>query len=1677
MPSHVFEASAAQLKHEYALRDELDPAWAVAPVAPAHYGEQVALLLTDPGGMPLTSLGQFPMALPQFLSVAVSLAATIKEVHARGLVHNDISADNFLVDPQSHRAWLTGFGFAARLDKGEADARSVASVPGRFSYMAPEHGRRTNRPIDGRADLYSLGCVFYEMLTGTLPLIATDPMAWVHSHGARQPQPPTEHIARLPPQVSSIVMKLLEKAPEARYQTAAGLLADLERCLATWQSSTTIEPFPLDLHDISSRFRTSKRLYGREQELAEFVAAFDRVATGQTAELLLISGRSGVGKSALVQEFRNRLHSTPHLFAGGKCERVKSRVPYASFVQILHGLIKPILGLNEDAFGVWRTRLQHALGSNGYLLSALVPELELIIGVQTPLPSAGPHAEKERFLQVSSCFIRTFATPERPLVLFLDDLQWLDSGTFAIIERIVSRSQARHMLLISTLRDDEILQTRSIRQMFEVSRLSVHRIALLPLKSRDLIELVADVLQCTSEHAQPLAEIVSERTGGNSFFAIQFLIALAEQGLISFDHGHARWVWDLSRIRSRGHTDNVVDLMPRKLDQLSAVAKAMLRALACLGNGTTARTLGIAADLAEEDVREALSEALGADLVCQQDDTYSFWHDRIQEASYAGIPVDERACVHLEIGRRLASDASLGEGRNAVFAIVNQINRGSALITSIHERERYAQLNLVAGQQAKSAAAYCLVQGYLIAAADLLGQDGDRKIAHAVEFHRAECEFITGALAEAEGRLARLADCPLDFSVHADVTRLRAALYTALDQHDTGLKAGLDFLRQVGIDLPLRPTDADVERAHLRTRKLLGDRAIEDLKEMPLMHDLAMQGAMDVLADLIPPAFFTDANLLDLIVLYMVNLSIEHGPCEASGYGYVCLLGILGRRYKDYETAFGFAELAMHLVDARGLDRLKARVHMCFGSGVIPWTRPISTGQPFLKNASKIAFESGDITFAVYCRRNLVSNLLFSGRPLVDVQQAADEGLAFAKTTGYAMVVDALRAQIMLIRALRASPLDIDRSAELDDEARWSEELLRRSATRPIATFSYWTHRLQLSVVMEDWDAALAAEANAGKLLWASGAHLEVAEFHFYGALARVAACRTANEAERVSHLAALRAHGEELTVWNQSCSENFADRFALVAAEIARMEGRIVDAESLYEDAIRHAQTQGFVHNEALASERAGQFYMDRGFGTVAHAYFRQAKSCYVVWGAGGKVENLETRYPCLREASAAGASAMSTAGLEQQLDTRAVVRASQALSSEILLDRLIEVLMRTVLEHAGAQRCVLALCHDARLQIEAEAITGPTSIDVTLQQCSVDEADVPASLLQTVLRTKSRAVLNDALHEDPFCNDEYVRRQRCRSVLCIPLIKQSQLVGLLYMENNLISGAFTPTRLSILELVASQAAISLENARLYRDLIEGNRQREQAEAALRHAEAELERVVRLTTMGELVASIVHEISQPLTAIGVSATAALRWLDRKEPEILQAQQMLERVVHDSTRARNITESIRAMAKRSVTAFAVFDINAASREILKLVSKELDDENIEVIEDLAMPRFVNGDRVQLQQVILNLVMNASDAMKETTGRPRRLSIASRLAEQGWVSIEVEDTGKGLEPTTADRIFEPFVTTKSSGMGLGLSICRTIITEAHGGAISVAPGSPHGTTFKFTVPAAMDCVAS
>jgi predicted ATPase/signal transduction histidine kinase len=1669
-PNHAFTASLAQLKHEYALRDEVDPRWAATPVALTSYGEQMALLLSDPGGMPLPSLWRFPMDIPQFLPVAVSLVATIKEVHAQGLVHNDISADNFLVDPQSHRAWLTGFGFTTRLNKGESDIRSLESAPGRFSCMAPEHSRGVNRMVDARADLYSLGCVFYEMLTGTVPLIAANPIAWTHSHGARRPSPPSEHVLRLPHQISMIVMKLLEKVPEARYQTAAGLLADLERCLAKWQSNATIEPFPLDIHDIQGRLKASRRLYGREQELARPLAALEHVAANPTVEIVLVSGRSGVGKSSLVREFRNRARSIPHLFVSGKCERVKNRVPYAGFVQVLRGLIDPILGLDEAEFGVWRTRLLGAVGTNGSLLATLVPELELIIGTQTPVPPVSAHTDQERLLQVSTSFIRAFATPERPLIIFLDDLQWLDSGSVAAIERLVTRPEASHLLLIGALRDDEIRQSHLLRRLLESAVPRVHRVELQPLISRDLVELISDALRCTSEHAKPLAEIVSERTGGNPFFAIQFIIALVEEGLIAFDPGRMSWLWDPSQIRAKGYTDNVVDLMLHKLDLLSPGEKAMLKGLACLGNGTTAHTLGVAAGMAEEG-GEMLPEALKADLVYQQDGAYFFWHDRIQEAAYATVPPNERPFLHLEIGRRLASAPSSRERREDVFEIVNQVNRGARLILSASERERFARLNLIAGQKAKSAAAYSLALDYLIAAAGLLGPDSDRKLLCAVEFHRAECEVVTGALAEAEVRLSRLSRCPLDVSLNADVTRLRAALYTALDQLDTGLKAGLDFLRQVGIDLPLHPTDADVERAYLRTRRLMGHRTIEDLKEMPLMDNPALQGAMDVLADLLPPALFTDTNLLDLIVLYMVNLSIEHGPCEASGYGYVCLLGVFGNRYKDYGTAFQFAELAMHLVDARGLTRLKARVHMCFGAGVIPWTRPISAGQPFVKNAFRIAFESGDITFAAYCSRNLVSNLLFSGQPLVDVQQAANEGLAFAKATGYAMVVDALRVQIMLIRALRASPLDEYRLAELDDEARWSEELLRCSANRPIATFAYWTHKLQVSVFMGDLNTALEAEANAGKLLWSSVGHIEVAEFRFYGALARVAACRTANEADQKRHLVAVRAHCDELAVWTKSCSDNFADRFALVAAEIARTEGRIVDAESLYEEAIRHAHAHAFVHNEALASELAAQFYADRGFGTIAQAYVRQAKSCYLVWGANGRVDDLDRRHPRLREDSARGVCAMNTAGLEQQLDTGAVVRASQALSSEILLDRLIEVLMRTVLEHAGAQRCVLALWRQSRLQIVAQALTGPTSIDVTLQQCSVDEAHVPVSLLQTVLRTKNRIVLYDALNEDPFGNDEYVRRWHCRSVLCIPLIRQSQLVGLLYMENNLIPGAFTPSRLGILELVASQAAISLENAQLYQDLIEENRQREQAEEVLRHAQAELARVARLTTMGELVASIVHEISQPLTAIGVSGTAALRWLDRQTPEVHQARQMLQRVLHDTSRAGDVIRGLRAMAKKSAPEFAVFDIDEACREVIQLVRHQLDDEHVQVVEKLAVPRFVSGVRVQLQQVILNLVMNAVDAMREVGSRPGHLFIASRLEDAGWVRVTVEDTGKGLDASIAERIFEPFTTTKSGGMGLGLSICRTIIEEVHGGALSVFPRSPHGTVFHFTVPVA------
>ncbi len=1063
-----------------------------------------------------------------------------------------------------------------------------------------------------------------------------------------------------------------------------------------------------------------------------------------------------------------------------------------------------------------------------------------------------------------------------------------------------------------------------------------------------------------------------------------------------------------------------------------------------------------------------------------------------------------------------------------------------------------------------------------------------------------------------------------------------------------------------------------------------------------MMTDPASLATLDVLTKVFAAAMYTEANLACLVICRAVNLSLERGNCDGSTFAYVMLGAIAGARFGDYQAGFRLGQLGYELVEQRRLTGSQARVYNQFGTHVLPWTKHFRAGRDLLRRAFEVANKNGDLTFSAYSCHALSTNFLAVGDPLTEVQRQTEHGFAFAEKTRFRVVIDLIAIQLALIRNLQGLTLKFG----CFDDARFDEIAIEhRLAANPDlarAEFSYWTRKLQARFLAGDYASAANAALRAQSLLWIARYAVEAAEYLFYSALSRAALCDTA--ATDQGHVVALGEHHRQLEVWAANCPDNFENRAALVGAEIARIDGRGADAMRLYEQAIRSARANGFIHHEALANELAARFYAARGFEKIARVYLQDARYGYLRWGADGKVRQLEQLYPHLRDA-AAPASAITTVGATiGQLDVGTVLKAAQAVSGEIVLGELIKTLLRIAVEHAGAERGLLILFSGDEPRIEAEAMTGPGRVEVSLRRAAVSPAELPESVLHYAIRTRESVILDDALVGNPFSRDAYISRKLARSILYLPLVKQSKLIGMLYLENNLASHAFTPAQISVLELLASQAAISLENARLYNDLQErearirrlvdaniigimtwavdgqiveandaflgmlgysredlvsgqlrrkrltpaewhdaddramaklkatgtvqprekeylrkdGSRvpvlvgaanlegeleegvafvldlterkraeylarlvfesspdrisivgrdyryqrvnpayerafgvrmeafigkhiadfpggadfkrtakahyercfageevnyaawfnlpfgqrylavtytplrpDRERVEAvlvtsrdltehvlaseALREAQIALAHANRVATMGQLTVSIAHEVNQPLAAIIANAEACLSWLGRETPDLNAARRSVKWIINDGNRASEVIRRVRALANKTSVDRAALDINDVTREVVAILQRELADHQVSLLMELApaLPMIL-GDRVQLQQVIINLAINGMEAMQPVTDRPRELVIRSRHDPAHEVLVGVTNSGVGISGGNAERLFNPFFTTKSSGMGMGLSICRSII-EAHEGRLWATANAPHGATFQFTLP--------
>ncbi|WP_437785534.1 AAA family ATPase [Sorangium sp. So ce1097] len=1468
-----------RLRHEYELLAWLDAPEVVRAIGLERHGHGLALVMEDAGDASVDRLIRSGhLDLQRSLELALGMARVLAAVHRKHVIHKDIKPHHFFVKADGSLV-LVDFGIAARLSQKVDALSAVTQLEGTLSYIAPEQTGRMNRSVDFRADLYSLGVTLYELFAGTLPFDTSDPLELVHCHIARSPRPLTGLRPDLPPALSDVILKLLSKAVEQRYQTAAGVQHDLQRCLDQIRRSGVAQAFELGERDRSDELSIPEKLYGRERELAELLGSFGRVKQGGS-ELVLVSGQAGIGKSALVDELHQEILGGAY-FGAGKFDYLARSVPYGPIAHACRSLVRSVLAEPPEVLERRLHEILEAVGANAGLLIELVPEIELVVGPQPAVPALGPSESQHRFERVFLGFLRALATAERPLVLFLDDLQWADASSLRLLQHVLTSADARHVLVIGAYRELEIDAAHPLHLMLQELRRSgaaIGEIALRPLGLPHIAELLGDTLGCASAAASELGAVLLEKTGGNPFFLAQFLTALHRDGLLRLDAESLAWTWDTAQVGQRLATDNVIDFMVSELRRLPRASQEMLRLAACIGHSFDLGTLAVVSERSPGEVADHLWEALRQGFIVSLDGKYRyraggdhdtggaadgaldaafrFQHDRVQQAAYSLIGPEEQAAVHLRIGRLLLERSDAGRRDREPFAIADHMNRGAGLIADPAERRELARLDLAAGRRARAAAAPDAAIHYLKAALDVLGEAGwfeEHDVVCAAHLIRAECEFLTGNLDSAFALLQAV-----ERSARAVLDRVKGRNLEVLLLTNTGKLAlacekAVDALRLLDLDLPPLSDRAALGAAigaeFGAYQAAIAGAEVESLGTAPALCDARELALLDTLATGIPAAFQVMPELHVLLVLKGVQL-LRRGTAPLAGFFYEQYAIVHLVITENREHAFRFGRLGLDLATRCGDPASQGQVRFLFGGFIAHWREHISHSLEALRSGLRLSLEMGDQIYAAYCASFIVHFRFYAGESLPDLEDSLSTALELADRTGDVVNQAFCRAFQQAFRALTGKtrhPASME-SADFDESA-------FIAAAPPPGLPMYAVARATV-----EYFAGCFREAVASSDRWPLvPGHIYHAERVFYRALSLAELTRTAAPEEQAGLLDRLRADAATLEAWAQSSPENHGYRAALVQAEIARSEGRTERALDLYDRAIALAQEHGFAHAAALGNELAGRFHLDQRRSKVASTYLAEAIYGYQRWGATCKVEELRSTYAhvlrsaemlqsALKPADGKSASPQrapsqtaSTVKSGESLDLTAAVRATEAISAELVIDRLLERLLRTLLENAGAQRGCLILDREGALVLEASMAIDPDSMSLGSRALQ-GSAEVPESLVRYVARTRELSVLTDAHRDMRFASDRYFARVQPRSVLCVPMLRGGRVTGVLYLENEIAAEAFSPDRCGLLQFLATQAAVALENAMLYGRL-------DAASQELRRANENLEGLVAART------------------------------------------------------------------------------------------------------------------------------------------------------------------------------------------------------------------------------------
>jgi predicted ATPase/signal transduction histidine kinase len=1452
---------ATQLQHEYEIAHNLNIEGILRPAMPEQFGHLPALVMEDFEGQSLKKfIHIFTRDLEMFLRVAIELSHTLGEIHQNNLIHKTINPDNILFNPDTKRVKITGFGGASRSSGEKLSPDEEGLRLEKLAYLSPEQTGRMNRTVDYRSDLYSLGVVFYELLTGQLPFSVIDPLELVHAHIAKQPKPPQELNPRIPIPVAEIVMKLLAKMAEDRYQSAYGLKSDLENCLSQLNKTGEIRRFQLGQNDVPNRFQISQKLYGRQNEIAKILEAFENASRGKVV-LMLVSGYSGIGKSTLVNEVQKPVSERRGKFIYGKFEQLHHEAPYSALIQAFRSLIQQILTESEEQISRWRKDLLVATGQIGQVIIDVIPEVVLITGPQPPVPHLAPTEAQNRFQLVFKRFIQVFARRERPLVIFLDDLQWASAATMTLLQEIVTDSELQYLFLIGTYRDNEIRSGHPLAlaiKRLEKSRTRFSQLKLQPLVFKHINQLIADTLHCSPEESRPLARLVLRKTEGNPFFVSQLLQSVYQEGLFRFDPNIRKWGWDLKEIEAAEFTDNIVDLMIKKLQQMPAPAQRCAQLAACIGNRFDLRTLAIigekSPDAMTEDLwpvaKEGLIQPVGKwnldhirpDLsdhrkVEVPNPVFRFLHDRVQQAAYALIPVDQRQTAHLKIGRLLLQNTEPDELEEKVFEMANHFNTGAALITDLHERFQISELNLLAGTKAKSAAAYEAALNYLSVGIKLLPEISWQKnydLALALHVAATEAAFMSTHFARSDVYATIVLEQAKTLLDKVKIFELQMQAYISKNEMVKAVEVGLEVLDLLDVTLVSDLVDDDLVLPK-----------IEELEYLPVMRKPEQLAAMRILVALAPPVFQTRPEIFPTVIRTQIHYSMLHGlsALAAVSYGLYGFLILSGPR-EDIAAGYHAGQISLKLLELFEAQELKSKVYFIFNGHISHWQDHVETTLEPFKEGIQSGLESGDLQFVGYNAKDLCTHMFFMGKPLKDVAgRMADyttllKNLKQEHSTYYIQIWQQVVMNLQdqgNSRSLLSGPVL---------EAQVLIPNLMETNNRNLLFITYLAEAI-LHYLYQEYDQAVHKAKMAAEHEESTAGLMNVGQHNFIYSLALLAYFPMVSPRDQKRYLAKVEENQQRLQRWEGA---NYQHAYQLVEAEKAHVLGQTERAMAYYDDAIASAIKNGFTNIEALAYERAAIFYSSLGREKIAQLYLREAYFAYLLWGATAKVRDLKQNYAQLRSAhhteqspiaalseGALGAGTRVEIRDEISLDLAAVLKSSQAISSEIVLQKLLARLMKIVIEDAGAEKGFLLLEQGDEMLIQASGMVNGDSITVQQEAAVPTDERLSTSVINYVQRRMENLVLTDAASDARFGNCAYIARYRPKSLLCIPILHHKRMMGILYLENNLTTGAFTSERIKTLQILASQAAISLENAGLYAEINREAQVRQRAEEILR--------------------------------------------------------------------------------------------------------------------------------------------------------------------------------------------------------------------------------------------------